>query len=340
VLELMKRMGREGEELVTCRETMERQVDHLVRLVDDLLDISRITRNKLELRLRRVDLASVLRDAIETSGQFHRVDLRLPDVPVWLQADPVRLAQVFGNLLNNAAKFSEPSSRIDVAVLREADGVTVRVRDEGIGIPADQLDSVFDMFSQVDRRLERTQGGLGIGLALVKRLIDLHEGTVSAASDGEGRGSEFVVRLPVAVGAPERAAPRTATPLPNGACRVLVVDDNRDSASSLAMLLTMTGHETHVAYDGVEAVDLAGQVLPGVILLDIGLPKLNGYDACRRIREQAWGKDIVMVAFSGWGQDEDLRRSKEAGFDAHLVKPVDYAALTRVIASHAPKGTA
>jgi CheY-like chemotaxis protein len=247
------------------------------------------------------------------------------------------LAQVFSNLLNNAAKYTEQGGHIWLTAERHGGQVMVKVRDTGLGIPADMLPKIFEMFTQVDRSLERTQGGLGIGLTLVKRLVEMHGGSVEARSDGPGKSSEFTVRLPVAMASashqpqpPKGADEKTAAPAKR---RILVVDDNKDAADSLSMMLGITGMEVRTAYDGLEAVVAAAAFNPDVVLLDIGLPKLNGYEAARRIREQPWGKDIVLVAVTGWGQEEDRRRSQEAGFNAHMVKPVDPAALQRMLAA-------
>jgi CheY-like chemotaxis protein len=211
--------------------------------------------------------------------------------------------------------------------------VVVNVKDTGLGIPSDKLASIFEIFTQIDRSLERSQGGLGIGLALVRRLVEMHGGSVEAHSEGQGRGSEFVVRLPMLIEQPKSKTPRaTVERTPTTSHRVLIVDDNRDAATSLAVLLRMTGNETRTAHDGLEAVEVAATFRPDVVLLDIGLPKLNGHDACRRIRAQPWGKDMVLVALTGWGQDEDRRQSKDAGFDHHMVKPVDFAELMGLLA--------
>jgi signal transduction histidine kinase len=340
MLEVVKRAGGNAELLPQAYGTMERQLTQLVRLVDDLLDVSRITRNKMELRKQRVELASIVHHAAEACRPLgdslqHEVAVTLPREPVYLNADPARLAQVFQNLLNNACKYTEPQGRVWLTAERQAGDVLVTVKDTGLGIPPDKLASIFDMFTQVDASRERARGGLGIGLALVKRLVEMHDGTVEARSEGPGRGSEFVVRLPVltetlqaAQQATEAAKDRAAV-----ARRVLVVDDNADSAESLTMLLQVSGHETHTAHDGLEAVAAAERFRPEVALLDIGLPRLNGYDAARRIREQPWGKDMVLVALTGWGQEEDRRKSKEAGFDLHMVKPVDLELLMERLAS-------
>jgi PAS domain S-box-containing protein len=319
-----------------AREMMERQLGQMVRLVDDLLDISRITRNKLELRKAPVELWAVVQSAVETArpqieAQGHTLTVTLPPQPIHLNADLTRLAQVFWNLLNNSAKYTEPGGRISLTAEREGNEAVVTVRDNGIGIPAESLPGLFEIFSQVDRSLERAQGGLGIGLALVKGLTKAHGGRVEARSEGVGRGSTFIVRLPVTQRRPPADKQADASqPVANG--RILIVDDNRDGAASLAMLLTVMGNETRSAHDGLEAVDLAEAFRPDLIVLDIGLPKLNGYDACRRIREKEWARDTLIVAATGWGQDDDRRRSKEAGFDHHLVKPVDAAELNRLLA--------
>jgi CheY-like chemotaxis protein len=310
----------------------------MVRLIDDLLDVSRISRGKLELRKERVELATVIRQAVETcrpllDGARHELQIDLPPQPVYLDADPIRLAQVFSNLLNNACKFTEAGGRIRIVAACHDRDVTVSVEDNGIGIPPDQLEPIFGMFSQVDTSLERSRSGLGIGLTLVKTVVDLHGGRVEARSDGLGKGSRLVVVLPdhselsrpVAVESEE--VPQVA-----GNRRILVVDDNRDSAESLALLLRLAGNETHIAYDGHEALAAAARVEPDVILLDIGLPNLNGYDVCRRIREQAWGESAFIVALTGWGQEEDRQQSREAGFDEHLVKPVNHTALMKLLA--------
>jgi len=336
MLEIMKRAESNGDLLEQARSTMERQLGQLVRLVDDLIDVSRITRDKIELRKERVELASVIYQSVETCRPLaesanHQVNVTLPPEPIYLDADPVRLAQVFGNILNNAYKYTEPGGRIWVTSEREGSDIVVKVKDTGIGIPPDKLGGVFEMFTQIDRSLERSQGGLGIGLTLVKRLVEMHGGSVEASSEGPGRGSEFVVRLPVLIENPKINSPEPASEPTTTPRRILIVDDNTDAASSLATLLKLTGNETRTAQDGLQAVEAAEQFRPDVVLLDIGLPKLSGYDACRRIREQPWGKKIMMVALTGWGQDDDRRKSQDAGFHAHMVKPVDYSALMKLL---------
>jgi signal transduction histidine kinase len=322
-----------------ARTMMERQLEQLVRLVDDLLDVSRISRGRIELKKEPVPIEAVLDGAVETSRPLidqmgHTLTVTLPDHMVVVDADPTRLAQVFLNLLNNAAKYSDRGSTITLKAERQGSDVVVSVRDTGIGIAADQLPRLFDMFSQVDRSLAQSQGGLGIGLSLVRGLVEMHGGVVEARSEGLGRGSEFVVRLPVVVEAsvPPKAGWQGEQPIPRSSLRILVVDDNRDGADSLSEMLRIMGNDTRTAYDGLEGVELAEAFRPDVILLDIGLPKLNGHDACRRIRERAGGRPLVVIAQTGWGADEDRHRTTAAGFDHHMVKPVDPTALMKLLA--------
>jgi CheY-like chemotaxis protein/two-component sensor histidine kinase len=324
------------------------QVHHMARLLDDLLDVSRITHNKLELRKEQVELAAVVQTAVETSHPLidnsqQELTVTLPPEALYLDADPVRLAQVFSNLLNNAAKYSEPGGHIRLTCERQGSDVVVSVKDDGMGIAADMLPHIFDIFAQTDRAVARSKGGLGIGLSLVRGLVDLHGGSVEARSDGPGKGSEFIVRLPVVLQrvVQEPAAPHTDTGQAGvRKCRLLIVDDLKDSADSLAMLLKMLGHEVHTAYDGEDAVIAAEKFQPEVVLLDVGMPKLNGYDASRRIRQQPWGKRMYLVALTGWGQEDDRRRTEEAGFNLHMVKPVDPGELIKVLASrHAEQGS-
>jgi len=328
----------EDEAIRVASAMMERQVGQMVRLVDDLLDVSRISRGKIELRRERIELASAIQHAVEANrpqckSMDHTLTVTLPAKPIYLDADPTRLAQVLGNLLNNACKYTDRGGKVSLNILREGDQAVIQLRDNGIGIATNQLSRIFQMFVQIDTRLERSVSGLGIGLTLVKSLVELHDGTLEVHSAGLGEGSEFVVRLPIMVEAP--GSPATAPPvsktMPTIARRILVVDDNRDSATSLAKLLSLTGHKTHIAYDGLEAVEAAVSFLPEVVLLDIGLPKMNGYDACRKIREQPSGKRMMLIALTGWGQDEDREKSRAAGFDAHLVKPVDYEGLMELL---------
>jgi CheY-like chemotaxis protein len=257
----------------------------------------------------------------------------LPEHPVKLQADRARLSQVFSNLIGNACKFTPDGGRITIEARGEGGRAVVSVRDNGIGIAAGQLGGVFEMFSQVDNSLERAHGGLGIGLTLVRRLVEMHGGSVAATSDGLGEGSEFSVVLPLAqdAGDAPRAAAPTTSAAPSGRLRMLVVDDNGDSAESLAMLLSLAGHETHVAHSGPEALVRAEALKPDAVLLDLGLPGLSGYEVCRRLRAAAWAREIPIVAITGWGQAEDRQRSKDAGFDGHLVKPVVLSDLTAML---------
>ena len=341
-LQIMRLTGGNVQAVASTSEMMERQVGQMVRLVDDLLDVSRISRGKIELRRGRIELASAVNHAVEAirslvQSMEHDLIVTLPPQPMYLNADPTRLAQVVGNLLNNACKFTDKGGRISLTVEREGQQAVIRVRDNGIGIAAEQLPLIFNMFMQIDTSLERSVSGLGIGLMLVKNLVEMHDGTVEVYSAGVGHGSEFVVRLPIMLEAPSPLPPEPIVSETTTARRILIVDDNRDAAASLAMLLKITGHETHIANDGLEAVEAVATFRPEIVLLDIGLPKLNGYEACRRIREQPWGKNIVIVALTGWGQEEDREKSKNAGFDGHMVKPLDFAALTKLLAESPPR---
>jgi CheY-like chemotaxis protein/two-component sensor histidine kinase len=326
-LQVQRLASTDAQAAKSVTELMERQVGHLVGLVDDLLDVSRINQGKIQLRRGPVELATVVHAAVETARSLiermgHEFILAVPPEPIWLNADPVRLAQVVGNLLSNAAKFTEHGGCISLNVALRGEEAEIRVRDNGGGIAADQLPFVFDLFMQGEPSIERSNSGLGIGLALVKTLVDMHGGTVAAHSAGVGQGSEFVVRLPVTHEASQPITPPHEPLVTPTARRVLVVDDNRDAAESLAMLLKLSGHEVYIAHDGLEAVEQAAQVSPDLILLDIGLPKINGLEAARRIREQSQGRRPVLVALTGWGQDTDRQKSREAGFNAHIVKPV------------------
>lgn len=331
-------------QMAWARDVVERQVDQMTRVLDDLLDVSRISRNRLELRKERVELAHVVASAVETSRALidsagHELILAMPSEPVFLEADAMRLTQVFVNLLDNAAKYTERGGRITLEGTLEGRELVVSVRDNGIGISEEQLPRVFDRFAQTNSALRRVQGGLGIGLTLVHALVEMHGGSVIAYSDGPGRGSEFMVRLPLApVRVPQRdEAPEEAPSAPAG-CRILVADDNSDAAESLALMLRMSGNEVRTGRDGVEAVSIADSYRPDVVLLDIGMPRMNGYDAARRIRREAWGRNMMLIALTGWGQDEDKRRALEAGFDHHLTKPVDAEALEKLVASARPAG--
>jgi PAS domain S-box-containing protein len=326
-------------EPATAREThamMERQLSQMVRLVDDLMDVSRITRDKLTLRKTRVELSRIIQNAIETArplidAKGHQLVVTLPPQPVYIDGDLTRLSQIFCNLLNNSAKYTAPGGHITLTAITQDKEVMVTVRDNGIGIPPESLAGLFKMFSQVDRSLERAEGGLGIGLALVKGLTEAHGGNVEVESDGQGHGSSFTVRLPIVDVATAIDPPVASDPQHQQKQKVLVVDDNRDAAASLAILMKLMGNEVRTANDGLQAVAAAEEFQPDLIVLDIGLPKLNGYDVCRRIREKAWSKQTLIIAATGWGQDEDIRRAKEAGFDHHLVKPIDTAMLKHLM---------
>ncbi len=338
-LEIMRLAAADPATVENARAVMERQLGQMVRLIDDLLDVSRISSGKIELRKAHVELATVIRNAIEINrpaieARGHRLEVDLPDGPIRLDADATRLTQVFDNLLHNAAKYTDRGGLICVVVERQEATVTVTVRDSGIGIPEAMVGRVFDMFSQVDGTIDRSQGGLGLGLNIVKRLVEKHGGTVQAMSEGSGTGSAFVVRLPLAAdgAAPEPATSAAATTLTEGGRRrVLVVDDNKDAALTLTMMLDLMGSETRSAHGGLEALAIAEEYRPDLVLLDIGMPGLNGYDTARRIREQPWGRDIVLVALTGWGQNEDRQRSHAAGFDDHVVKPIEPAALEKLL---------
>jgi CheY-like chemotaxis protein/two-component sensor histidine kinase len=320
---------------------IERQVQHMVRLVDDLLDVSRITRGKIKLQLETVDIATVVASAVETCRPLidtrkHELAVSLPREPLWVEGDAARLSQVLGNLLHNAAKFTEEGGQVSLTVDRDGGDVVVRVRDTGIGIPPEMLPYIFDLFTQVERSLDRSHGGLGIGLTLVRRLVELHQGSVLVASAGPNQGSEFVVRLPLV------SLARTPEPSINGAhkgpaacarCRILVVDDNVDAAHSLAKLLEISGHAVHVVYDGLAGIQAARSLLPDIILLDIGLPGMDGYEVARHLRDEPAFKDVPLVAVSGYAREEDRLRSRQAGFNHHLVKPVDPEILPSLLAS-------
>jgi signal transduction histidine kinase/ActR/RegA family two-component response regulator len=317
---------------------MERQVNQMVRLVDDLLDVARITQGKIALRMEPVEVARVVASAVETTAPTakqagHEIAVSLPSFPLYVQGDAVRLTQVLSNLINNAVKFSQPGEGIELTVAREGGEVLLAVKDRGMGIPADKLEEVFEMFSQLDRSLERSRTGLGLGLALARQIVRMHGGTIRASSAGPGRGSEFTVRIPVLSSA---AVPRAeSTSLARGPDaarrRILIADDNHDAADSMAMLLRAAGHAVEVVYDGLEALAAAGRMRPEVIVLDIGMPGLNGYDLARAARREAWSAGTMIIALTGWGQDIDRMRSRDAQIDVHLVKPVEWDVLENAV---------
>jgi PAS domain S-box-containing protein len=327
---LRKAAGLDLDTQVMVVDMMERQVNHMIRLVDDLLEVSRITRGKIELRRELIDVADVVRNALETAGPVieaarHHLALDLPAEPVFVEGDPVRLAQVVGNLLNNAAKYTSENGRISLRVWREDPKVYVSVRDNGSGIPAEMLPRVFDLFAQVDRTLGRAQGGLGIGLALVKQLVEMHGGAVKAWSDGPGKGSEFIIELPIVTThlTNHEVHNDSDRALHTLSGRVLVVDDNRDAADSLAILLKSFGLDAGTAYDGLSALEAVRVTRPAVVFLDLGMPGMDGYAVASEIRAQPHYQGVVLVALTGWGQEHDRRRTKDAGFAYHVVKPAD-----------------
>ena len=315
-----------------------RQAAHLGRLVDDLVDVSRITRGQIELRRERLKLATVVARAVETSqpllsAREHTLRFAPIDDDLEIMGDLSRLTQVVGNVLHNAAKFTPRGGRIELDATRDGDDVVLRVADNGAGIASDALPYVFDLFSQTSRGVDRASTGLGVGLALVRQLVDMHGGTVDARSDGPGHGTEILVRLPRLEPQPRSDVPAATSPTAADppARRILVVDDNEDAAEALALLLRLTGHETATAFDGIQAIDRAAEFHPDVVLLDIGMPRLDGYGTARAMRAAPWGRDLTLVAVTGWGQPKDRDRTLEAGFNAHLVKPVATDALFEII---------
>ena len=324
--------------VTTVREMMQRQLDQLIRLVDDLLDVSRISRGKIALKCERVTLLGVLHSAIEACRPLidqadHQLLIAMPPNPVYLLGDPARLAQVFTNLLSNSVKYTPRGGTISLSASVDDNCAIIRISDSGIGIPAAMLNRVFEMFVQVDRAIEKTTGGLGIGLSLVRGLLEMHGGSVTALSDGHDKGSTFVVSLPLSTQArsdPESLIP-SSSPDGSFSCKVLIVDDNADAAESLGELLTIFGHQVSIAHDGEEGVEKARRFVPDLILLDLGMPRMNGFDACRLIRKLPGGSAITIVALTGWGQEEIRQQTTEAGFDQHLVKPVAPADLILVL---------
>lgn len=326
------------------REMMDRQLVHLVRLIDDLLDVSRVSQGKIELRKDRIEAADVFRSALEASRPLidsagHALTVDLPPYPVWLDADLTRLAQVVGNLLNNAAKYTPDGGRIRLSLKTEGDTAVITVADNGIGIPPDMQSEVFQLFSQIDSHLDRSRGGLGIGLALVKRLVAMHGGTVAAESAGTGQGSAFTIRLPLATGSGPASQPSRAAvePVTQRRLKVLVVDDSVDVAQTVGWMLEEIGHDYLLVHDGRQALEKAKEFGPDVVLLDIGLPGMDGYAVCRAFRQDERFQHTTIVAQTGWGQDKDKSSASEAGFDQHLVKPVSLGELERLLAGVAAR---
>jgi signal transduction histidine kinase len=339
---VLRASGENPSRLSWAGDVIARQLRLLVRLVDDLLDVSRITRGKIDLKIESIDVARVIAAAVETSRPFvdaqqHSLVVSLPSEPLRLKGDFARVGQILANILNNAAKYTDKGGRIVVTALREADEIVFRIRDSGMGIPQEQLNTIFEPFRQIERSLDRSQGGLGVGLTLAKRLVEMQGGSISAHSDGADLGSEFTVRLPgdftlcqsESTGA-EAALAETIGPLD---LRVLIVDDNRDAAHSTAVLLRSAGCNVELAYDGEEAIRAVPALKPDVVILDLGLPKLDGYQVAERIRSDGSNGKSLIIALSGYGQDEHRVRSKLAGFDYHLVKPIEPTALTGLLAS-------
>lgn len=336
-LEIMRLGTADAVRAEQVRSMMVRQVDHMVALVDDLMDVSRISRGSIVLERRPVELTTVIRSALESCDPIirqsgHEVSIVLPAETVHVDGDRNRLVQALGNLLINAAKYTDPGGHIAVTLEHAGEFAIVRVKDNGVGIPADKLSSVFDLFMQVDSAVDRTQGGLEIGLTIVRQLVELHGGTIEVRSDGPGKGSEFIVRLPLArapAAEPEKPILQADSVR---ARRILVVDDNQDAARAMATMLELLGHQVELAYDGVQALAVAEAGHPEIILMDLGMPHLNGYAAAQRLRRTGWGKSAMLIAVTGWGQEADRAASEEAGFDHHLVKPVDIDAVQALVA--------
>ena len=336
-LEILRVAGNDPQKSKSAREIMQRQVTQMVRLVDDLLDVSRITTGKLAIRHEPMDLRDAVRDAVETATPFiqsrqHALEVSLPAEPLIAMGDRTRLAQVFGNLLNNAAKYTHPGGHISISLARDGGEAEVRVLDDGIGLSPEAIERIFDMFVQVDKSLERAQAGLGVGLTLARQLVQLHEGTVTARSGvGDRKGSEFIVRLPLAeITVPDRAAGRAESPAAP-AKRILLADDNEDFVETMRLMLASLGHDVRVANDGEEALATAADFRPDIAFVDIGMPKVHGYEVARRLRSQPSTASCVLVAVTGWGQEDDRARAREAGFDRHLVKPVDPQAIEAIL---------
>jgi len=323
-----------------ARDVIERQVEQLVTLIDDLLDVSRITRGMITLQWEPVLVGAIVARAVETArpaidAQRHELTLELPDELITVDGDKTRLVQVLANILHNASKFTDPGGRIHLKVAREGSHVAISVSDTGIGISQELIPKVFELFTQVHSKSDRGQGGLGIGLALVRRLTEMHGGTVTARSDGPGSGSEFTVRIPTlatekVVRSPGSESEDVAAIEPR---RILVADDNQDAAESLTLQLQLAGHDVRTVHDGLQAIEVAQTFKPHIVLLDLGMPKMDGYETARKLRLRSWGKSATLIALTGWGQQQDRRRTSEAGFDIHLVKPVSEVQLFRALAS-------
>jgi CheY-like chemotaxis protein len=326
--------------LAEIRGLIQHQVGHLTRLIDDLLDVSRITQGKIVLKKETVSLADAVGRAVHLAQPLldqkgHRLTVSLPDRPVRFVADPTRTEQILGNLLTNAAKYTEPGGAIDLSAAIEQHEIVFRIRDTGVGITAEMLPQVFSLFTQVDASHHRSQGGLGIGLTLVRSLVEMHGGSVTAASQGKGHGSEFTVRMPIGelAAATAAAGDQDSTPPAPGVGRILVVDDNRDTAKTTAILLSHRGYQVHTAHTGPDAVEAARQIRPQLILLDIGLPGMSGYEVAAKLRDDDCCKDAVLIAVSGYADDKARQRSKTSGFQRHLTKPINFNDLFKLIDS-------
>ncbi len=347
-LDLLEMEGVDAPTAAWARDMMKHQVQHLVRLVDDLLDVSRIMRGKVQVRKERLLLQEVIRHGLETAqpliaSQGHELVLQIPPEPIWIEADPVRIAQVVTNLLNNAAKYNNKPGHIWVTAQRNGEQAVLRIRDDGIGIERELLPHVFDLFTQANRSIARSQGGLGIGLTLVRSLVELHGGAVEARSEGPDKGSEFIVRLLAMASLPGEASAAGSAAKPrrpgNGERhRVLIVDDNVVAAKLLSEITSRWDNEVYVAYTGESALEMANAYQPNVVLLDIGLPDITGYEVAQQLRRQPEFSRTLLVAVTGYGQEEDRRRSREAGFNHHLVKPVSPELLHDVLASYVAAG--
>jgi signal transduction histidine kinase len=336
------RMAPDSDTAEQVRTMMDRQLTHLVRLIDDLLDVARVSQGKIDLLQERISVQSVLSAAIEVSSPVieqrkHILQTHIPEQELWIDGDSTRLAQIVGNLLNNAAKYTPEGGNITLLASVEGNEVLITVSDNGLGVDSDMLPKIFEMFTQVDNNLSRSQSGLGIGLALVKRLVEMHHGKINATSKGLGHGSSFTVRLPLAGAATSVAeiSPHEST-APTVSLRVLVVDDNIPSAKTTGWMLELIGHEFTLAHDGLEALELARKSVPDVILLDIGLPGMNGYDVCKALRADPRFKDTLIIAQTGWGQERDRQLAADAGFSHHLLKPIDFEKLSEQLAQVKP----
>jgi signal transduction histidine kinase len=335
---IMRMKVSQDPELIWCHDVIERQAKQLTRLVDDLLDVSRITRGKITLRVETLDLGGVIAGAVETSHPLidsmgHTLNVIVPEQPLMVRGDPTRLTQIIANLLNNAAKYQQEHGRIDLRIMREGEEAVIVVKDGGIGIAPEMLTRIFELFTQAERAPDRAQGGLGIGLSLVQQMVELHGGTVHAKSDGPGLGSEFVVRLPCLPESMPETSNGSSQPSHSAETprRILVVDDSIDAAESMAMLLRLRGHDVQVAHNGYDALQLAADTPPSVVLLDIGLPGMDGYEVCRRFRQSGMEKTRI-IAMTGYGLEQDRQRAKAAGFDVHTVKPVAFSELVKLLA--------